>query len=233
MTSSFILYNLQKSQDSRGSPWHHSLPGSPLGGIEDSYIKLQGVCHPDFDTHIIGKPGGVKMCVRKYPNSPTCSSANRIGDPLTSMAEDKKRNSQGYNRGSVRMYDVKSDFPVQDWNPQYYADRRIPWEQDLLSKDYLRWPIKFSGTGIKTLRTPTELRDANKPYYEYAYSFTPKEDFQTGNRIGVTQSQSLPEIKYDINRLHQPYPIWKNEQNVVKNPSNVDTLDLSYHSRIV
>lgn len=235
-----MLSKLQKAQDSKGRPWHFGLPGSTLGGIEDSYVKLQGNCHPDFITHPVGRADGVKVCVRKPlngENSAGCSPIERIGDPLHARAKWVKRESQGYNRGSPRMYDVKEDFPVQEWNPQYYADRRSPWEQDLLTKDYQRWPLRYSGTGINTLRTPAQLRDTGKPYYEYGYSFTPKEDYNTGSRIATQPSQSLPEFKYDITRLHQPYTVWKNEQEWMgartQNGKSVDSLDTTYQQRIV
>src|SRR5690349_14472162 len=157
MTSSFILSQLEK----RGGGGSYSLPGSPLGGMEDAYIKLQGNCHPDFITIPIGRPNGVKQCVRKPGHKPN----TRIGDALHEDAKELMNRSQGYHRASPRLYDPHSNFPVQEWNPQYYSDRRMPWEQDLLRKDYQRWPMTYSGTGIHTLRAPAELRDKGKPYY--------------------------------------------------------------------
>jgi len=235
-----MISNLQKTQNAKGAPWHYNLPGSSLGGIEDSYIKLQGNCHPDFLTYPIGRAEGVKMCVRKPLNGENkvgCSPTSRIGDPLHARAAWEKQTSQGYNRGSVRMYDVKSDFPVQEWNPQYYADRRTPWEQDLLSKDYQRWPLRYSGTGISLLRAPAQLRDTGNPYYQYGYSFTPEEGRATGARIATKPDQSLPELKYDVTRLHQPYTVWKNEQewmgSRLPNGKSVDSLDTIYQKRIV
>lgn len=238
MTSSFMLSKL--NQTGGAKTWGYSLPGSSLGGIEDSYIRLQGNCHPDFITHTIGKPGGVKLCVRKPlvgSNAVGCSLNERIGDPLHHKARDIKERSQGYNRASPRLYDVKSDFPVQEWNPQYYADRRMPWEQDLLARDYQRWPMTYSGTGIKTLRTPSQLRDEGKPYYQYGYSYTPNEDYDTGMRTATRPDQSVPPVKYDVTRLHQPYPVWKREQEhmeaTLPNGQDVNTLDTTHYKRIV
>lgn len=235
-----MLSQLQKTQNKNGAPWSYQLPGSPLGGMEDSYIRLQGNCHPDFVTHPIGRPDGVKMCVRKPlfgENAVGCSPLARIGDPLRVKAEYEKERSQGYNRGSVRMYDTQADFPIQEWNPQYYADRRSPWEQDLLARDYQHWPLRYSGTGINTLRAPAQLRDAGKPYYQYGYSFTPKEGEDAGSRVATKPTQSLPEVKYDVTRLHQPYTVWKNEQEwmgaTLQNGESVNYLDTRYQKRIV
>lgn len=254
MTSSFILSQLERTTQKQnpvnpGAPWSYSMTGSPLGGIEDSHIKLQGNCHPDFFTVPIGRPDGVKMCVRKPlvgKNSVGCSPLSRIGDPLHAKAQFLKNQDQGYNRGSVRMYDTQANFPIQEWNPQYYADRRMPWEQDLLRRDYPRTmaELRYSGTGIETLRTPSELRDTGRPYYQYQYSFTPKEDWQTGMRTATRPDQSLPEIKYDVTRLHQPYPVWKDELEYLaegkgrKNATRPDGRsinmdDTQFYSRIV
>jgi hypothetical protein len=235
MTSSFMLSKLN-NRGSTGSPYiFKGLPGSTLGGMEDSYIKLQGNCHPDFTTHPIGRPDGVKVCMRKPP--PDQAGPPGGGCSPRDNAEFQKRSSQGYNRGSVRMYDVKADFPVQEWNPQYYADRRTPWEQDLLAKDYLRWPLRYSGTGINPLHAPAQLRDTGKPYYQYGYSFTPEEDYNTGARIATKSNQSLPEVKYDVTRLHQPYTVWKHEQAqmnaTLPNGKDVNSLDTTYQKRIV
>ncbi len=239
MTSSFVIQQLQATGNQAGG-WSYSLPGSSLGGMEDSYIKLQGNCHPDFATVPIGKPTGVKMCVRKPligANAQGCKSTDRIGDPLHAKAKHLKETSQGYHRGSVNLYNPKADFPTQEWNPQYYADRRTPWEQDLLRKDYQRWPMKYSGTGINTLRAPAQGRDTNKPYFQYGYSYTPEEDYDTGMRVGTQLDQSRPEYKYDVTRLHQPYTVWKDEQEWVgaKGPDNigVNKVDTTYYQRVV
>lgn len=227
MTSSFMLDSIYK----KPGTWKYRLPNSPLGGMEDSYIKLQGNCHPDFATMPIGNPEGVKMCIRK-PGG--CGDTTRIGHSLHVEAEKLKEQSQGYNRASPRMYDVKSNTPIQEWNPQYYADRRTPWEQDLLRRDYQRWGMKYSGTGIKVLRTPSQLRDEGKPYFEYGYSYTPVEDRDTGMRVGAKVSDSVPEYKYDVTRLHQPYPIWKNEQEWIgANPERINSYDKTFYKRVV
>jgi len=229
--------NERPKVDTGGNKWSYSLGASPLGGMEDSYIKLQGPCHPDFATIPVGRPGGVKMCVRKPdPSCPPTSTGTtniqpRIGHSLQVKAMIENERGQGYHRGSVDLYDPKQNFPNQKWNPQYYSDRRIPYEQDLLRADYIRLPLEFSGTGIKTTRIPHELRDSDQPYFQYGYSFTQKEDDATGNRTATRWDQTRPPYKYDITRLHQPYPIWKQEHEVMGHPQ--DRYDTTHFERIV
>ena len=230
MTSSFIVKKLAEDP----AMWTYSLPNSPLGGMEDRYLRLSGECHPDFLAMPIGTPEGAKMCVRKLD-----SCGRHIGGTIRQHTSSVIEDSQGYRRGSVDMYDVHAKRPEQRWNPQYYSDRRIPWEQDLLRADYIHWPIRFSGTGIETLRIPLERNDGftgdiiegNGPYFQYAYAFTPEEDRETGMRTATSWSDTVPPPKYDVTRLHQPYPIWKREHEQVCNPQ--DWRDTVHQRRIV
>jgi hypothetical protein len=225
MTSSFVLKKLGENK-SEFSPAYTSLSTSTLGGIEDRHLKLHGECHPDFVTVPIGNPQGAKLCIRR-----TDQCGRNIGNTPLIASEAVIENSQGYHRGSVNLYNPKQDLPTQKWNPQFYSSRRTPHEQDLIRSDTWRMPIKFSGTGIKTLRTPAQLRDSGKPYMEYAYSFTPDEDPETGMRTASSWSQTKPEIKYDVTRLHQAYPVWKREHEHMGHPQ--DALDTTYFKRIV
>lgn len=202
MTSSFILGNLLENVNQ----WSYQLPGATLGGLEDSYLKINGNCHPDFITVPIGHPAGTKMCVRK-----TDAQGRRIGDALHQQSKELIARSNGYWRGSVRMYDVAADTPIQYQNPDAYCNRRMPYDADLVRADLPRQGMAYSGTGIKTLRVPHELKDANKPYFSYSQSFTPIEDPETGKRVATRMSQAVPPVKWDLNRLHQIYPVWKRE----------------------
>lgn len=223
MTSSFIL---KKLGESRGT-WSYALPTSTLGGIEDRYLKISGECHPDFITVPIGRPTGTKLCVRKTEPD---------GRPISSgMRDDAKmiiENSQGYHRGSVNLYNVSAREPTQDWNPQYYSDRRTPWEADLLRRDYIHSPIFYNGTGIKTFRVPQELKDKDSKYFSYGYSFTPNEDPYTGKRVATNWSQNVPPVKYDITRLVQPYTTYQTETEYMGHDTRKE-LDTSYTDRIV
>jgi len=211
MTSSFTLKKLNEHPDL----WTYSLPGSPLGGMEDRYLRISGECHPDFIAVPIGRPTGTKMCVRR---------SEPDGRPITSSMRDKAKQNieqhQGYHRGSVNLYDTSANFPTQDWNPQYYASRRTPWESDLLRRDYLHWPLFFNGTGIKTSRLPQELRDRNQRYFSYGYSFTPEEDSYTGDRVATRWSQNVPPVKWDLTRLDQPWPTFQRETEYMRHPNH-------------
>lgn len=219
MTSTFVLKNINQQKDL----WTYANPGSTLGGLEDRYIKINGNCHPDFVSVPIGSVYGAQMCVRKQE---PCGQ-----DAVRARGEALINKSEGYHRGVLNLYDVRPIVPTQQVNPQYYSDRRTPWDADLVRRDILRRPLRYSGTGINTLRTPHQLEDAKERYWEYSYTFTPKEDPETGMRVATKLDQTVPVPKYDITKLHQAYPIWKNESAYIHNPQN--QLDTKYFQRIV
>ena len=182
-----------------------------MGGTDNSYIRPFGNRHPYFVSHSIGFPDGVKVCVRRTINNQT------FDENIFDMSDNFAKKFNGYYRGSVNLYDPSLTYPIQKYNAQYYSDRRIPWEQDVLRADYLRWPVKYNGTGIKVLHAPAEKSDTGHPYYQYGYDFTPKhEDPITGMRT-THSNKSYPEIKYDITRLEQGYSVWKQEQAIFGN----------------
>lgn len=222
MTSTFVLDNIHKQKNL----WTYSLPGSPLGGLEDRYLKVQGKCHPDFVSVPIGHPNGMKMCLRKPGNC-----GGEIGDSLHAEAKRNIDESQGYWRGSVNLYDTKQRLPTQQINPEHYSSRRTPWEGDLVREDYIHHQMRYSGTGINPVRTPHQLMDKNHPYFENDFSFTPREDPITGKRIATSLDESLPPPKYDVTQLHQRYPVWKRESEYVG--KNWDQMDTQYMTRIV
>src|SRR5271166_5279622 len=98
MTSSFILDQIHKSKGA----WTYALPQSPLGGLEDSYLKITGLCHPDFVTVPIGNRYGTKMCVRKVDPEMAAAGCGikRIGEHLHEKGQDEIEKTQGYRRGS-------------------------------------------------------------------------------------------------------------------------------------
>lgn len=220
MTSSFVLKNL----DRRPDLWDQG--ESPLGGMEDQYLRLQGECHPDFTTTPIGTPQGPKLCRRRRDRC-----GREVDRSLNEYAAYRIESAQGYHRGCLNMYDERQRFPEQRQNAAFYSDRRTPWDADLVRRDYLRRPVKFASTGIGTVRTPAELSDAGVPYWEYAYTFTPREDPKTGMRTATNWSQEVAPPKYDITRLHQPWNVWKREAEVVGHPQ--DYRDTTHFQRIV
>jgi hypothetical protein len=212
MTASYLLEKINAS----GGKWTYSLPGSPLGGLEDAYLRISGECHPNFIAVPLKNRYGTKWCLRKPEVG--CAPNHEIGERLVTKAVEKVEESQGYHRGSVDMYDTAANLPNQEWNPQFYSDRRTPWEGDLMKRDYIHLPINFNGTGIQTMRTPTELRDTGRPYYEYGYSFTPDEDPSTGMRTATSFSQTKSPVKWNVTQAYQPYITFQNEHEYVRNP---------------
>jgi len=222
MSATFML----KKRMEQGNTWKFGLPGSVMGGQDDSYVRPFGNCHPDYMGIPIGNPEGVLMCVRRVDEC-----GRRFGNTLQQKSNADIQDLNGYQRAAVNLYDPTAQLPTQKWNPQYFSDRRIPWEQDLIRHDYLRWPIKYDATGVEVLHAPAQGRDEGKPYYQYAYDFTPVEDPDTGMRVAKSINDNAPEIKYDITRLHQAYPLWKSEQAVFGR--NQDKYDTRYFGRII
>lgn len=204
-----------------GGTYSYALPNSPLGGIEDRYVRINGECHPDFLTVPIGNPYGAKLCIRPPPREPYVSAAEfqRQGAIRTPTPE-KPFTPNGYYRGSVNLYNVYQKYPQQDWDPYAYADRRTLWEGDLIERDILREEVKYDGTGINPVRTPHQLFDADAPYFEYQQSFTTREDPQTGLRTATSWADTVVPPKYDVTRLHQPYVSWKREYEYMGHPQN-------------
>lgn len=219
MTSTFVLKNLNEQRDL----WSYANKGATLGGLEDRAVRINGRCHPDYVSVPIGNIYGSQLCVKK-PQS--C-----LGYGAEIQGREKIDSQQGYHRGVLNLYDIEPKIPTQQVNPQYYSDRRMPYDADLVLRDIVRRPLRYSGTGIQTLRTPHQLEDADHRYWEYAYSFTPTEDPVTGARIATSKSQTMPPPKWDLTKLHQAYPVWKEEAAYIHNPQ--DKLDTTYFSRIV
>lgn len=223
MTSSFTIKKINEQRDL----WNYALPNATLGGMEDRYIRTQGECHPDFAAIPIGNPQGANLCVRRLD-----PCGNTIGTMLQRKSEKQIEDSQGFYRGSVNLYDVKDMVPYQQINPEEYSSRRIPWEGDLVRRDYLHRQINYGATGITPVRTPHELLDADKPYWSYDFVYTPIEDPLTGRRVATKLSDNVPPPKYDITQLHQRYPVALKEAEIVGN-TTYRGLDVKYQKRYI
>jgi len=169
MTSSFILDQVKKS-----GKW---TLGTDLG---DSYVKLNGECHPDFVATPIGRPTGPKVCIRKKEPLPLSRA------PSGRCGVSHKNN--GVHKKMPDLYDLTKTTATQQWNPAHYSDRRCPYESDLIKDDYLQWPLKFDGLGWNP------PREKNDDILSYAYSYMPKSDPDTGTRLGYLgqKSSSVP-----------------------------------------
>lgn len=249
MSSSFRLkkrYGLRKvDQDGNVSlGWDFRQPDSTLG-MEDHYV-LSGTksCHPDFLSVPIGSESGTRICQRRRR-----ADGGRIDEPQDQeFIRGVLPRARGYRRSTPALYDVFREEPIQRINPSAYHNRRIPFEQDLLRKDLLRAPIRFNGTGIYTTRTPGSPNGDG--WYQYGYSYTPDDagyvfdsaapqhnewNIRTPCSGGAAECQkrSIPPYKYDVTRLHQSWPIWRDEQRYHDHGKDPQDSDAGYDIRII
>jgi hypothetical protein len=182
MTSSLSLTKRKQM----GDVWNiknFSHPELPLGGWEDHYIVN----------------GGHREC---HPNF----YAIPIGNPYGFMMCVRRRDEEGraldtapgipdfshmngLHRNSADLYDPSKAEQTQMFNPYPYDNRNVSNFRELIRDDYYRLPIKYNGTGIKPVRNHGH-----------------------GKEFGFSHLENDPPLKFNITRLIQPYPIWKEEQ---------------------
>jgi len=184
MTSSALLTKRRE----QGEIWNirnFSRPGLPLGGWEDHYIINGAVrnCHPDYYSVPIGNPYGFAVCIKKRDQE-----GRSIRGPPKKVDYSKYN---GVHKFSADLYDPTKTEQTQMFNPYAYKDRRLSNEEELIRDDYLRLPMKYNSNGIKPVRPPG---------YEHKKLF------------GFSYLKDNPPYKFDVTRLVQPYPVWKNEQ---------------------
>lgn len=174
-----------------------------------------------LDHHIIN--GAHRECSPGYLNTPignqygfsVCSKIIRpdgkdLNAPLPLNGEIADYN--GYNKYRVDLYSGPDVLPTQLSNPYGFYDRKVPNESFLHQYDYLTREIKYNGIGVKPLRTP---QTGFSPRLEYGFSF-----------------DNAPPYKYDIQRLEQPYPIFKAEMiNKGYSQESMDAFDKQYTNR--
>ena len=159
-------------------------PNNSLGGWEDHYI-IDGAsreCHPDYEAIPIGNPYGFMICKKR--KYPNGQGLDVVHDPIDPSQFN------GYNKYMADLYRPWRKTEIQITDPYNYYDRTTPNEEFLHRNDYLARDIYFNGTGVKPVHTPGPRR-----YHEYGYAFTPE-----------------PPYKYNVQRLHQAYPVWKETQ---------------------
>lgn len=142
-------------------------------------------------------PGGTKECHPDYRAIP-------IGDPYGFLVCVRKTPQSGVphqstvkngiHRYSLTLYEPNKQ-PRQMNEPLTPAQRRAPHDAYNISHDYQRLPMKYNATGIEKIRMP---HPEQQPYKEYGYSYT-----------------NIPPPKYDITRLEQPYPVFRNEKKYI------------------
>lgn len=207
MTSSLALHKRHQMKD----VWSISNFGDPnnsLGGWEDHYI-INGAhreCHPNYEAIPIGNPYGFMVCKKiKNKEGKGLDEAPWGNGKPPPHASD----FNGYHKYSADLYRPWRQTQIQTSDPYDYYDRTMPDEEYYHRNDYVARGIRYDGTGVKVLRTP-----GDRTYYEYGFSYTKE-----------------PPLKYDITRLHQAYPVWKEEQSYIgANQTSLDELDKRYHS---
>lgn len=176
-----------------------------LGGWEDHYITPGGTheCHPDYEAIPIGNQYGFMVCKKR--KYPNGKGMDVVQDPIDPSQFN------GYNKYMSDLYRPWRTTQIQMTDPYNYYDRTTPNESMLHQRDYLAREIQYSGAGIKPVHTP-----GDRKYHEYGYSYT-----------------SEPPYKYDVQRLHQAYPIWTETQKYHGMPqSSIDELDQTYNSSV-
>lgn len=172
-----------------------------LGGWEDFYITPGHTheCHPSYEAVPIGNPYGFMVCKKK--RHPDGTHLDLPYKPVDPSIYN------GYHKFQADMYKPCGELPRQISNPDYYYNRVIPNEDYFHRNDYIARGIKYNGTGINPVRTP-----GDRKFMEYGFDFT-----------------STPPYKYDIQRLHQPYNLWRNEQSFKGvSQSSLDEMDRQY-----
>jgi len=154
-----------------------------FGNYADHYIKPFNDCHPDFVSHSIGRPDGVKVCVRRVGQLPP--------------KQEQKPKTNGLTRFSPNLY-YPGELPGIDNNTYRFNARRIPNEDGLSLNDLYKMPIKYDGIGAKEVHIPRDPQRNNMGpgngmiYYQY-----------------YLDSSTYPPAKYDVTHLHQRYPLWR------------------------
>lgn len=182
MTSSWLLQQRKKM-----GVWNIDNFGNTnnsLGGWEDHYITPGHTheCHPDFEAIPIGNQYGFMVCKKR--KHPDGTNLDLPYKPIDPSIYN------GYHKFQADLYAPCGELPRQISNPDYYYNRVIPNEEYFHQNDYIAREVKFNGTGINPIHTP-----GDRLYNEYGFDYTP-----------------LPPYKYDVQRLHQPYVLWRNEQ---------------------
>lgn len=241
MTSSSMLSHRRSNPQEWGLDRLVDTEGLPMKGWEDIYITPGHTheCHPSYTAVPIGNPSGMMVCVKRrepstYREGSSTKRAGREANDPSHKPPIAEKN--GYTRYAVDLYDPEARRPRQLVDPYDYADRIVPDEEYYHQFDYLARDMKYNATGVSPVRTPysrdhslqkqTGTASLVPVYQEYGYSYT-----------------SSPPPLFDVTRLEQPYPVWKNEmmyqlqakgmtraeaQNVVESATRVGVCPLKY-----
>lgn len=201
---------------------------------EDYYITTNGVCHPEYETHLLSERG-VVVCIRKDPGklllNPVITKP-RTNSLLSHSHRDPKNipREKLYSTGERMHYGVRVDSKtmaysgtplppegysqVNNWhsfsvggNGELKSNDVVPNQNYLVDNAYLGRHLTFDGIGFGSVQ-----REDRHDYLFYH-----------------TQTNPPPPMprKYNVNDLTQRYPIWKEATGAP------DQVDLTNTRRIV
>ena len=154
MTSSFRI----KKKYENGGTWQ-------FGPWYDHYVRPYGECHPDYDAIPIGRPEGVKICVRRDVSTLQQYPPRR--PPSEGAPDDVLYNPQLYEGKRARN-------AIQQFNPWRYDQRRSPNESYNRENDTWRREVVYDGTGFMKM-----------------FSYTPQEKYNAGLANSPSSTTSL------------------------------------------
>lgn len=205
MTSSFRLKKRMEDPQSWSFNTESSISST---GWEDHYVLAScRECHPDYIATTIGRPDGVKICVRKKGTDGFRVNNGLIPSGCTETPITKRK---GYyrNKYATNLYDPNQPVPNQLYNPEPYLDRRFPDEAFNTQNDYIRQDVKFDGIG-------------NKKGYIRGFNKNIDDSLKQVNPYAERTKQlenNIPPPVYDVTRLFQPISYFQGNLGKVKGP---------------
>lgn len=262
MTSTHLLKRRYEMAHPTGEKiWSYHSPEEEerlqMSGREDTYL-INGAhreCHPDYMAIPIDDKYGMMVCKRMRAglNDPrqskptrgrsgkSASSTHRTLVPTDAKRTRLSHGGRGYFDRSASLYDPYTDEPRRSNQPYPIATRGLPNEDFLVRNDYLARDFSYNGTGVPTSRDPLsngytdigrysqESRTARRPEHLRA-DVCPTVNANPPAFAYTTR----PPPKYDIHRLNQAYPVWRNEQERMGiSDAVLDRIDQEHRERWV
>lgn len=172
-------YRLRKRQETNafefGSDW------------SSHYIRPFNNCYVGDMAVPIGRPDGVKVCVRNRQES----------TPDSLVESSTKGNTVNGLYKSYNLYYPQREFQNRPFNP--HPDAFMD-QEDLINKDYLKLPIRYNGTGLENM--------GQESGQEFAYAWQamdgPRPSIPIQKLPWSIPSDSDPQWRanYDLTHLH-------------------------------
>lgn len=221
MTSSLSLMKRQQMRDTWAAK-NFSLPGATLGGMEDHYVTNIGLTHclPGFEAVPIGgNPYGMGICKRIYREEDIRKDEiKRLAATSRWWNGDSKYQADLYDPSQLKQRTITDLYPYHSRTAGADDFPGFNNEQYYILNDYLPRQIRYNGTGIQPVNTPfSSFPRGTDKYFEYGFSYT-----------------DIPPPKYDVTRLEQPYPVWRQEmlRLGLKTPEEMRKIDEEWNYSI-